>query len=223
MVLDARLEANLVSRTFALPNLELTLDVVGRVENFIGNPEDEYGVPCWAEVWPAAIALAGCLSAIELQGKRVLELGCGLGLPGLVAAVRGAQVTFSDYHPEALELVRHNAGRLGLANGQVAFHLGDWRQFSLPGQFDLLLASDIMYDPKLNPYLLDLFRRYLAHGSELLVSHPGRPDTLAALEEFCRRHMVTESRQEIPVTIEDPYFPHYQVLVHCFRRLGSQD
>lgn len=216
--MDARLKASLVSKTFALPDRQLTLDVVGRVEEFIGNPENEYDVPCWAEVWPAAIALAGYLSGLELQGKRVLELGCGLGLPGLVAAVRGAQVTFSDYHPEALELVRHNAGRLGLTNEQVALYLGDWRRFSLAGQFDLLLASDIMYDPKLNPYLLNLFPRYLAPGGRLLVSHPGRPDTLAALEDFRRRHPWKESREEVHVAVEDPYFPHYQILIHCFRR-----
>lgn len=207
-------------RTFSLPGLELTLDVVGRVEEFIGNPENEYDIPCWAEVWPAAMALAAYLSTLELRERKLLELGCGLGLPGLVAAVKGARVTFSDYHPEALELVSHNSTRLGLRAGQTTFHLGDWRRFSLVGQFDLVLASDIMYDPKLNPYLLDLFPRYLAPGGELLVSHPGRPDTLAALDALRRQYAWPETKEEIQVTVDDPYFPRYKVLVHCFQRPG---
>jgi predicted nicotinamide N-methyase len=94
---------------------------VGEVELSILRPEtpedlldedafaqDEF-LPYWAELWPAAIALASALPA-RLSGVRVVELGCGLGIPSLVAARRGAAVTATDWADEAIELLRQNGG-----------------------------------------------------------------------------------------------------------------
>ncbi len=58
--------------------------------------QDEF-LPYWAELWPSAHALTEVLCARELHGVRVLELGCGLGLPSLAAAALGAQVTATDW------------------------------------------------------------------------------------------------------------------------------
>lgn len=208
---------NLTTRTFRLDGLEIDLDVVACPEELIGDPADEYQVPCWAEVWPAALALAGHLATRDLAGQEVLELGCGLGLPGLVAAMRGAVVTFNDYHPEALELVRRNALRLGLAD-KVKFHCGDWRYFTLKGEFDLILASDVMYDPKTNPFLLAIFKNYLAPNGKILVSHPNRPDTLAALATLWNEPRWAASSWQVTVTIDDPFFPTHTVKIHEFVR-----
>src|SRR5205085_1421655 len=74
-----------------------------------GSPElPDAGAPYWAEVWPAAVPLAGWLleSGAVSPGERVLELGCGLGLVGLALAKAGARVTLTDGSPAALELVR---------------------------------------------------------------------------------------------------------------------
>jgi methylase of polypeptide subunit release factors len=74
--------------------------------------EDEF-LPYWAELWPAARALAEALPNVD--GLRVVELGCGLGLPSLVAAAKGGRVTAIDWSPAAVELLRANAARNGLA------------------------------------------------------------------------------------------------------------
>ena len=68
--------------------------------------DDEF-LPYWAELWPAALALVAALPPIG--GLRVVELGCGLGLPSLVAAARGAEVTATDWAPDAIELLERNA------------------------------------------------------------------------------------------------------------------
>ena len=101
---------------------------------------DEF-LPYWAELWPASLALAEALPE-RLDGVRVIELGCGLGLPSLVAAARGADVLATDWAPEAVALVAGNAARNGLAL-QTAVH--DWRE-PLEATFDLVLAADVLYE-----------------------------------------------------------------------------
>ena len=83
--------------------------------------DDEF-LPYWAELWPAARALASALP--EVAGLRVVELGCGLGVPSLVAAARGAEVTATDWAADAIELLRENAARNGLT---LHAEVRDWR------------------------------------------------------------------------------------------------
>src|SRR5439155_14224135 len=67
--------------------------------------EDEF-LPYWAELWPSGLALARYVAGLDLVGRKVLELGCGLGLPSLAAALRGADVLATDWADEAIELLR---------------------------------------------------------------------------------------------------------------------
>src|SRR5215213_7571289 len=66
--------------------------------------DDEF-LPYWAELWPAGLALARVLPA-ELEGVRVVDVGCGLGVPSLVAAARSARVTATDWAADAIDLLR---------------------------------------------------------------------------------------------------------------------
>jgi predicted nicotinamide N-methyase len=100
---------------------------------------DEF-LPYWAELWPAATALASALP--DVAGLRVVELGCGLGLPSLVAAARGAQVTATDWAREAVELLAANAARNGL---ELHAEVWDWRG-SRGDRFDVALAADCLYE-----------------------------------------------------------------------------
>ena len=100
---------------------------------------DEF-LPYWAELWPAATALASALP--NLAGLRVIELGCGLGLPSLVAAARGADVTATDWADDAVALLRENAARNGLT---LRAEVWDWREPRLE-RFDVVLAADVLYE-----------------------------------------------------------------------------
>ena len=102
---------------------------------------DEF-LPYWAELWPAARALAEALP--EVRGLRVVELGCGLGLPALVAAAKGARVTATDWSEEAIELLRENAARNNL---EVHAEVRDWRA-PWDDRFDLALAADVLYEER---------------------------------------------------------------------------
>jgi predicted nicotinamide N-methyase len=101
--------------------------------------EDEF-LPYWAELWPASLALAEALP--DVQGLRVVELGCGLGVPSLVAAARGADVTAVDWAEDAIELLQQNAARNGVA---LRAERRDWRE-PWDERFDLALAADVLYE-----------------------------------------------------------------------------
>jgi predicted nicotinamide N-methyase len=134
--------------------------------------EDEF-LPYWAELWPAASALAAALP--DVAGLRVVELGCGLGLPSLVAAARGAHVTATDWAADAIALLQENAQRNGLA---VRAEVRDWRD-DWAERFDLALAADVLYELRnVEPLAAQL--RELA--PEALVGLAGRPYEDAFLE-----------------------------------------
>src|SRR4051812_4277739 len=84
---------------------------------------DEF-IPYWADLWPSAILLARTIAARALRGARVLELGCGLGLPSLAVALAGGRALATDWAPEALTAVRRNAEHNNLT---VATLVADWR------------------------------------------------------------------------------------------------
>ena len=112
---------------------------------------DEF-LPYWAELWPAARALAQALPAVA--GLRVVELGCGLGVPSLVAAARGAAVTATDWAGDAIALLRENAARNRLI---ITAEVRDWRE-PWPERFDLALAADVLYERRNVAPLLERLR-----------------------------------------------------------------
>ena len=127
--------------------------------------DDEF-LPYWAELWPAARALAQALP--DVAGLGVVELGCGLGLPSLVAAAKGATVTATDWSPEAIDLLRENAARNGIT---LTAEVRDWRE-PWSERFDLVLAADVLYEQRnVEPVLARL--RELA--PDALVVLAGRP------------------------------------------------
>ncbi len=163
-----------------LGHVELRDDVVsvGEVELRLRRPvspealidEDAFAndefLPYWAELWPAATALATALPPVA--GLRVCELGCGLGLPSLVAAAQGAEVTATDWAPEAVSLLRENARRNGL---RVRAEVRDWRE-PWDERFDLVLAADVLYEQR---NLEPLLARLAELAPVALVGLAGRP------------------------------------------------
>jgi SAM-dependent methyltransferase len=103
--------------------------------------------PYWAELWPCARSLAAHLASLDLKGMRVLELGCGLALPSLVAALRGADVLASDVSADALERVAESGRRtLGRPLATLQADLHEPSALLASGPFDLVLGADLLYD-----------------------------------------------------------------------------
>jgi predicted nicotinamide N-methyase len=140
---------------------------------------DEF-LPYWAQPWPSGLALATRVPGMPLR-HAVLELGCGLGLPSLVAAAHGASVTALDWSPDAVALLRRNALRNGL---DVEAVVGDWRDARLLGdrRFGLVLAADVLYEERNAEPLLAQLERLLAPGGTAVVADPGRRHADAFLD-----------------------------------------
>jgi predicted nicotinamide N-methyase len=138
--------------------------------------KDEY-MPYWADLWPAARMLAKVLLREEWPaGTEALELGCGLGLPGVAALARGLRVTFSDYDATALAFAAENA-RL---NGFHEFRLLrlDWRRPPAV-QYPLILASDLLYEERNVAPVVGLLQKMLTpNGLCLLTDQDRKPAPL---------------------------------------------
>ena len=132
--------------------------------------DDEF-MPYWAELWPSSLNLARVVAQRDLRGASVVELGCGLALPSLVAALGGAHALATDWAPEAIGLARTNAERNGvdLEAAVVSWDQPDALLERAP--FDLVLCSDVLYEGRNVAALLALLPRL---GSEVLLAEPGR-------------------------------------------------
>ncbi|HLV78684.1 MAG TPA: methyltransferase, partial [Chthonomonadaceae bacterium] len=115
-------------------------------------------------LWESAVGLARLLVARPalVASKRVLELGAGAGLPGLVARSLGADVWQTDHQPDALALARFNAAQNNV-DGLDLF-LADWYDWSHEARYDLLLGADILYQRDAHYHLERIFRQNLAPG-----------------------------------------------------------
>lgn len=125
------------------------------------------------------VLLATAVSALRGDGRRAVELGCGLGLPTLAAANAGFDVTATDYYEDALRFARRNAvSNLGR---DIATRLVDWFAFPVDlGRFDLVLASDVLYERRHASLMARAVVQSLAPDGVALVADPGR----AALADF---------------------------------------
>jgi predicted nicotinamide N-methyase len=133
-------------------------------------------------VWPSAIALAHEVAARDLAGKRVLELGAGTGLPGIVAASLGARVVQTDRQRLVLHVCRQNAERNRVTG--IEHRLADWTAWDDRERYDLILGSDVLYAQGLHAPLRAIFAGNLADGGTVLLADPFRAASLELLERM---------------------------------------
>jgi predicted nicotinamide N-methyase len=135
---------------------------------------DQHDFPFWTKIWPSSLALSSFIEKNYefVQGKTVLEVGAGLGLPSMIASYYARLVVCTDYLPEAVDVISKNAELNDLPNmhGQLL----DWSSGEIDFEFDVLLASDINYDTMQFDHVLFLFNQTLAKGKSILLSTPDR-------------------------------------------------
>jgi predicted nicotinamide N-methyase len=177
-------------------------------QNFDAN--DEFP-PYWAELWPSSVALARAVTAADLAGARVLELGCGLGLPSIAAALNGAHVLATDRSSDALGFTTYNAALNGTT---VEVGVCSWAQPEsvLPrGPWDLVLAADVLYRHTGLADLDALLPRLVAGTGQVWLADPGRPPAAAFLEGCTRWATLSQVPSEDPrVTVHrlERHNPH---------------
>ncbi len=158
--------------------------------------ENDDELPYWADVWPSGEVLATIIaSSGALDGVRMLELGCGLGLPSIVASRLGAEVVASDHSSEALELLRANALLNGVDIGRVEL---DWQDPTFIGHrplttdkrtepglgdFDLVVASDVLYESWQPKALAFMLSRTVSLTGQAIVVDPDRLTARGFMDE----------------------------------------
>jgi predicted nicotinamide N-methyase len=128
--------------------------------------------PYWAEAWESAVGVGQKLLDMDLAGLSVLDLGCGIGIAGAVAAKRGANVVMADAAPPSLLFARLNSWPW---RERVTVNLCDWQSDILAARpFDLIIGADILYEQKQWSFLDSFWRNHLHRNAEVLLGEPGR-------------------------------------------------
>lgn len=164
--------------------------------------------PYWSKVWPAAIALSEFITrhAHLLQNKKVLEIGAGLGLPSIVAARYAASVLCTDGAVEAVATAQQSADHHHLQNFSTA--VLDWQCLPDDVQADVLLLSDVNYEPSAFALLLNMIEHFLQAGTLIIISTPQRLMAKPFIEQLLRystmheQTEVTQNGETVTLTIQ---------------------
>jgi len=175
--------------TVAIADLRFELEVVRDLDPLLDfyverHSDDADMIPYYAELWQSGVALAKYLAlpGQEVCGIRALELGCGLGLPSLVAARRGASVTATDYHPHNEPYLRCNLDLNGITG--VAYRVLDWAAPPQHEAYGLVFGSDLLYEERKVEVLVACAAALCAPGGRIIIADPGRRHLQTALTAF---------------------------------------
>jgi ETFB lysine methyltransferase len=161
-----------------------TVDVGGRAVTLV-KPENadhliseadyvmDERLPYWADLWPSARVLSATMAREAGAGRRLLEMGCGLGLATVGAMLGGFEVTATDYYEDALHVTRGNAARnLG---HEPTVRMVNWREWPMDlGVFDVVMAADVLYEKEYAILVGECMARSLAPDGVAVVADPGR-------------------------------------------------
>jgi predicted nicotinamide N-methyase len=159
----------------------------------------------FGQVWPSGRVLAQAMSSFDVSGKRILELGCGLGLSSLVLQRRGADITASDHHPLAESFLQHNATQNLLPHVRfcdLRWEIAD----EVLGRFDLIIGSDILYEQGHAALLAAMLVRHAKPTAEILITDPGRGNSAAFTRALLAQgYTVTEQRSRFDDADREPF------------------
>ena len=177
------------------------------IDRFL-NPDDPLNrFPLWAKIWDASLILADELASLSVRpGRAFVEIGCGVGLVGIVAASFGHDVTITEYDPHALAFARANALLNGLAGLRVMPL--DWNQPALNRTFDFIIGSEIIYHERDFDPIRELFKMLLKPGGEIILCAEIRTTNMAFLSLLqntyaikARKKTLRSEAKNIPVML----------------------
>jgi len=165
--------------------------------------KDVSDFPFWIRLWEAAIVLSEFVASQDLgQGTRVLELGAGLGAPGLTAAAHGCAVTLSDYEDLILDFERVSAAASGL--DQVGFQILDWLDPPEMEQYDVILGAEILFREEFFQPLLNVLDRALKPDGVIYLAHDLRRKSLAPFLKLAeKKYRIAAQKKKLRSLEED--------------------
>ncbi|MEP1741438.1 MAG: methyltransferase domain-containing protein [Kangiellaceae bacterium] len=129
--------------------------------------------PIFGVIWPSSLVLAHFISDYNTQSKRILEVGCGMALSSLLLNKQHADITATDYHPEANKFLKRNA--LLNQDSAIAFEQVNWADTGDKlGLFDLIIGSDLLYEDNHIELLANFIEAHANPTCEVIIVDPGR-------------------------------------------------
>lgn len=190
---------------FASNTVQLYVPSAEWLQQQFEKTDENASAPYWAQIWPAAKALCEVIAAQPqlVTNKKVLEIAAGLGLPSLLTAQFAKEVTASDYIEDAVKMIQRSAEYNGIKNIQCC--VMDWNKPDKKIQPDVLLVSDINYDPKSFDTLYRVLTAYIQQGTTVLLSTPQRlvaKSFMNRLQPWCRQthHIEIKHNKEAILT-----------------------
>jgi len=173
---------------------------VADIEEFLDGKDpfaDVSEFPFWVKLWESAMILSSALASLpNPEGQTLLEIGAGLGAPGITAAACGFDVTLTDYEDIIMDFQKVSVAASGLDNVHCA-HL-DWLDPPEMEPFDVLTAAEVLFREEFFEPLLDVFRRYLKPGGTIYLAHDARRKCLPLFMERARNeYNIAGSKQTI--------------------------
>jgi predicted nicotinamide N-methyase len=139
--------------------------------------KDVTNFPFWVRLWEAALVLAEFMATVPKEpGSTLLELGAGLGVPGLIAAAAGFRVTLTDYEELILNFERINAAASKLEEVEVTKL--DWLNPADLGQYDVIIGAEILFRDVFFEPLLEILRRSLKEDGVIYLAHDSKRQSL---------------------------------------------
>lgn len=181
--------------------------VARKLESFV-DPEDSLrNFPLWIRIWEASFVLADYLAGLDVEpGKRFLEIGCGVGVVGIVASSFGHHVTMTEYNQDALNFARANA-LLNKASNVVIREL-DWNRPEIEGPFDYIVGSEVLYRESDFQSILRLFETCLKERGEIILAEGIRKTSMAFMRRVgatfhvrAQKKILRSINEEIPIVL----------------------
>lgn len=129
-------------------------------------------MPYWAEIWPASIVLSNYIfDELNVEGRSCIEIGAGIGVVSIAAAMAGGKVLATDYSSEALRFIKLNAL---LNHVELEVATLDWRLVTLPDKYDYIFAADVLYERRNQLPILNAIDKLLSQDGRAVIADPRR-------------------------------------------------
>jgi predicted nicotinamide N-methyase len=170
-------QRKILDKTFVLETLFDLDEAIEQLCDSLGDHPDPFAedkCPYYGVLWPAAEGLVQLLlkNIERLKDKKIVEVGCGLAFPSLVASSLKVDVLATDFHPGVPQFLERNLRHNSLSLNYQRFN---WRDtIDTIGTFDIVMGSDVLYEPRHPSDVAMGFKRLLNPGGEVWLSDPGR-------------------------------------------------
>ena len=216
-----RQQHKVIFEKFRVADTTIRLLKIADLEEFLAGKDPFANIsefPFWIRLWDAAIILAYVLQALpDKNGRKLLELGAGLGAPGLVAAAAGFSVTLTDYEDIILDFQRVSAAASKLES--VECRMLDWLNPPKLTTFEVLAGAEILFREEFFEPLLNVFSTYLAENGRIYLAHDASRQSLPRFLRLAEKDFrIATQVQKIQREGKD-----ITIIVNCLRRKTAEE